>query len=71
MKFTVDRIEDGIIVLLLRVDESVKVELPKVVAPTLREGDVVDLTITKDELETNAAKQRVSSLIEKLKNKQK
>ncbi|MFA4972466.1 MAG: DUF3006 domain-containing protein [bacterium] len=69
MKFTVDRIEEGILVLLLRVDEGVKVEIPSVLAPGICEGDIVDLTITKDETETDAAKQRVSSLIEKLKNK--
>jgi hypothetical protein len=36
-----------------------------------KEGDILDVAITKDAQETDTAKERVSSLLEKLKNKNK
>jgi hypothetical protein len=36
-----------------------------------REGDILDIAITKDVQETEVAKERVSNLLEKLKSKNK
>lgn len=69
-KVTLDRIEEGNAVLLIRDDESIKIDIPLFLLPVCsKEGDVLDITITKDVQETEDAKERVSSLLEKLKNK--
>ena len=64
---TVDRIEGELAVLLLRWDEKIKFNLPVVFLAGINEGDVVDISITKNAIATDEAKERVSSLIEKLK----
>jgi hypothetical protein len=56
-------------VLLLRGDEKIKFNLPLVFLAGIKEGDVVDITITKDAAATDEAKERVSYLIENLKRK--
>jgi len=66
---TVDRIEGELAVLLLRGDEKVKFNLPVVFLAGIHEGDVVNIAITKDVVATDEAKERVMSLIEKLKRK--
>ena len=66
---TVDRIEGELAILLLRCDEKVNFNLPVVFLAGIKEGDVVNITITKDVVATDEAKERVSSLIEKLKKK--
>jgi len=63
----VDRIEGELAVLLLRGDEKVNFNLPVVFLAGINEGDVVNITITKDVAATNETKERVVSLIEKLK----
>lgn len=69
-KVTLDRIENDIAVLLLRDEEAVKINIPFSLLPEeSREGDILDITIARDLEETAAAKERVSSLLEKLKNK--
>jgi hypothetical protein len=69
-KVTLDRIEEGIEVLLVRDEEIVKVNIPLTLLPVgSREGDILDITIVRDVKETEAAKERVSSLLEKLKKK--
>jgi Protein of unknown function (DUF3006) len=71
-KVTLDRIEEGIAVLLVRDEEKVKINIPMALLPSgYKEGDILDITINKDVQETDAAKERVSSLLEKLKNKNK
>lgn len=71
-KVTLDRIEEGTAVLLIRDDETVKINIPLFLLPECsKEGDVLDITITKDVQETADAKKRVSSLLEKLKSKNK
>lgn len=68
MKTTVDRLEDDIAVLL--VDESMKLNVPVALLPAgVREGDVLEISITIDEKATGDAKERVSSLMERLKRK--
>ncbi len=70
MKATIDRFEDGWAVLLLREDESVEFELPVCMLPCgCREGDILDIDITRDVEATREATERVSGLIEKLKKK--
>jgi hypothetical protein len=69
-KATLDRIEEEVAVLLLRDDEKVKINIPLFLLPEgSREGDILDINIAKDVQETENAKERVSSLLEKLKNK--
>lgn len=69
-KVTLDRIEEGAAVLLLRDDESIKIDVPLYLLPhESKEGDILNLSIDKDVQETEAAKERVSALLEKLKNK--
>jgi len=63
----VDRIEGELAVLLLRGDEKVNFNLPVVFLAGINDGDVVNITITKDVAATNETKERVVSLIEKLK----
>ena len=69
-KVTLDRIEEGIAVLLVRDEELVRINIPLfLLPPESREGDILDITIVRDIKETVDAKERVSSLLEKLKNK--
>lgn len=69
-KVTLDRIEEGIAVLLIRDDESIKINIPLFLLPAeSKEGDILDITITRNVQETEEAKERVSSLLEKLENK--
>jgi len=66
---TVDRIEGGMAVLLLRGDAQVTFNLPAIFLAGIIDGDIVNITITKDAIATDEAKERVISLIEKLKRK--
>jgi hypothetical protein len=69
-KVTLDRIEENIAVLLVRDEEIVKINIPLFLLPAeSKEGDILDIVITKDVQDTEASKERVSSLLEKLKNK--
>jgi hypothetical protein len=69
-KATIDRVEGHLAVLLLREDESIRFEIPiSLMPPGSKEGDIVDIQIEKDETTTQETRERVSSLIEKLKSK--
>jgi len=69
-KATLDRIEEDIAVLLVRDEEKIKINIPLFLLPAgSKEGDILDITITRDIQETDEAKERVSNLLEKLKNK--
>lgn len=69
-KVTLDRIEGSIAVLLLRDKESTKIDIPLfLLPPESKEGDILNISIVRDAQETEAAKERVSSLLNKLKNK--
>ena len=49
---------------------TVKINIPLFLLPAgSKEGDILDITIARDVQETEDAKERVSSLLEKLKNK--
>jgi len=69
-KVTLDRVEEGTAVLFVRDEESVKINIPLFLLPAgSREGDLLDITIDRNIKETEGAKERVSSLLEKLENK--
>ena len=69
-KVTLDRIEENIAVLLVRDEEKIKINIPLcLLPPESREGDILDVTISRNIKETEDAKERVSNLIEKLRNK--
>ncbi len=70
MKVTLDRFEGEYAVLLVRDDETVSIDFPASLLPkNCKEGDILDITITRDVEETVETKKRVSKLIDKLKNK--
>jgi len=69
MKASIDRIEGTIAVLLTKEDNPIAFNLPVTIIGDCREGDIVDIIIKRDSESTKAAKERVSSLIEKLKKK--
>lgn len=69
-KTTLDRIEEDLAVLLVRDEEKIQINIPLVLLPSgSKEGDILDITVTKNIQETEAAKERVLNLLEKLKNK--
>jgi len=70
MKVTIDRIEGTVAVLVSREDESVRVNVPVSLLPAgCREGDILTIRIERDREATEAAQERVSGLIEKLKKR--
>ena len=70
MKMTIDRIEGTVAVLILHEDESVRVNVPvSLLPPGCREGDILTIRIERDIPATEAAQERVSGLIEKLKKR--
>lgn len=69
-KATLDRIENDIAVLLVRDEETTKINIHFSLLPEeSREGDILNISITRDAQATENARKRVSSLLEKLKNK--
>jgi hypothetical protein len=69
-RVTLDRIECSTAVLLLRDEESIKINVPLfLLPPESKEGDILNISIFRDIQETEAAKERVSTLLDKLKNK--
>jgi hypothetical protein len=70
MKATIDRIEEGIAVLISAEEVPARMTVPASLLPAgAKEGDAVTIGIDRDDYATEAAKDRVSSLIETLKNK--
>lgn len=70
MKAVIDRIEGKLAVLLMGEDGSLKVNMPLILIPEgCKEGDVLDIAITRDEKATVEAKDQSKNLIEKLKRK--
>jgi hypothetical protein len=67
MKATVDRIEEGIAVLIDREDDTRRISIPApLLPPGTREGDILTFTVERDEEATAAARARGAGLIEKL-----
>jgi len=70
MKVSIDRIEQEVAVLVVQDDPSGIICVPvSLLPPGCREGDVLNMTLEADLLETAAAKERVARLIDKLKKK--
>jgi len=64
MRAMVDRIEGTLAVLISCDDELVRLNLPvSLLPPGTREGDIVTLSIGRDEEATRAAKERVAGLV--------
>ena len=70
MKATIDRVEGKLAVLLIGDKGEVKLNVPISLLPEgSKEGDILDISIIRDEKATDETKERVSNLIDKLKNK--
>jgi Protein of unknown function (DUF3006) len=70
LKATIDRFEDGYAVLLVRGEESIQIDFPKQLLPEgCKEGDILDIRISRNVESTDETRKRVANLIEKLKNK--
>jgi hypothetical protein len=70
MNATIDRIEEGIAVLIIADGDPVRLTVPaSLLPPGVREGDSVTLRIDRDDGATETSKDRVSTLIEKLQHK--
>jgi len=62
-KVTLDRIEEGIAVLLVRDEETVKINIPLfLLPPESREGDILDITIARNIKETDRMLKKESRL---------
>jgi len=70
MKVTVDRFEGETAVLLVRPEETQQILFPRELLPGVEEGDILEITATREIQETEEARARVSSLIEKLRQKE-
>lgn len=69
-RVSLDRVEEGLAVLLLREDESVRFTLPVALLPgDAREGDILEMTVRRDVASTEEARQRVAERIERLKRR--
>ncbi len=69
-KVTLDRIEGKNAVLLVREEESEKLIVPLSLLPSgIGEGDIVEIEIRQDVLGTEQARERVVSLLDRLKKK--
>jgi hypothetical protein len=72
MKMTIDRIEGTLAVVISWDDEPVRMNITvSLLPPGCREGDILTVSIERDAQETEAAKERVSGLVGKLKKKNK
>jgi hypothetical protein len=70
MKAVIDRIEDGIAVLLMGEKGEIRVNFPLSLLPEgSKESDVLSIAIERDPQATQQTKERVSGLMEKLKKK--
>ncbi|MDN7013506.1 DUF3006 domain-containing protein [Methanoculleus sp. FWC-SCC3] len=69
-RVSLDRVEEGLAVLLLREDESIRFTLPRsLLPPGAREGDILEVAIRRDVAETEAARRRVAERIERLRKR--
>jgi hypothetical protein len=68
MNLSIDRIEEGVAVLIGRGDESMRLTIPATLLPPgSREGDILTFTLERDPAATGSAKKRTAEMIEKLK----
>lgn len=67
---SLDRVEEGLAVLLLREDESVRFTIPRsLLPPEAREGDTLEIVIRRDVAATEEARRRVAERIERLRKR--
>ena len=67
---SLDRVEEGLAVLLVREEESISFTLPVALLPgDAREGDILEMTVRRDVEATEAARQRVAERIARLKSR--
>ncbi|HOI12299.1 MAG TPA: DUF3006 domain-containing protein [Methanoculleus sp.] len=67
---SLDRVEEGLAVLLLREDESVRFTIPRsLLPPEAREGDTLEIVIRRDVAATEEARRRVAERIARLRAK--
>lgn len=69
MKATVDRFEEDLAVIVLRDDERVQLVIPRALLPPLDEGDILEITIERDEPATREAEERAIGILKRLKEK--
>ena len=69
MKATIDRIEGSLAVLISNESTPLTFNIPTSFLGDSREGEIIDIIITRDPESTKTTRVRVSSLIEKLKQK--
>jgi hypothetical protein len=68
MKTIIDRIDEGIAVLISQEDETVQVNVPVSILPEGSiEGNIITLTFERDAEATRQATERVQGLIDRLK----
>jgi|CryBogDrversion2_1035201.scaffolds.fasta_scaffold145048_1 hypothetical protein len=68
MKAMIDRIEEGIAVLISLDDETLRMNVPAFLLPDgSREGDILTITCERDVEATRAAHERMVGLVERLK----
>ena len=71
IRVSLDRIEEGLAVLLLRDDESVRFTLPRALLPrNAREGDILEIAIRRDVAATDEARRRVAERIERMRRRE-
>ncbi|MDK2916369.1 MAG: hypothetical protein PWR25_926 [Euryarchaeota archaeon] len=69
-RVSLDRVEEGLAVLLVREDESVRFTLPRSLLPAgAREGDILEIALRRDVAATEEARQRVAERIARLRKK--
>lgn len=67
---SLDRVEEGLAVLLLREDELVRFTLPLALLPEgAREGDILEVAIRRDVAATEEVRRRVAERIERLRGR--
>jgi hypothetical protein len=70
MKVSIDRIGEGVAILIVRDESCSRIRLPAgLLPPGSREGDILDLVLEPDPVATAAAKERVAGHIDMLKKK--
>jgi hypothetical protein len=69
MKATVDRFEEDQAVILLRDDKRVQLVIPRALLPPLDEGDILEITIERNEPATREAEERALEILKRLKEK--
>jgi hypothetical protein len=71
MNVSIDRIENGVVVLVMRDDPFGRIPIPvSLLPPGCVEGDVLTLTLARDSAATAAAKDRVAGLMKKIQKDQ-